>query len=392
MIVTLLNYLRKQNNFNKQSETYNNGEFNNLPEIIDALTQNSSTARYCLNQMVQYLIGRGIGEEDEILINQTQRFFDVIEEIAKSKVKYGGVFLGISYVFDGENYSISEIKVLPYENCRIGKKDDKNYSGKILVYKDLNNKKNSGIWYDVYNNNKDVITSQIKKAGSFEKYKGQILFITEENSKIYPISRITGSAEMDLENEIQIAKYKNQILKNGFFGKTMVLTRPLINKFLPQDIEDEDGKSYINPEYTKAVSEKENFKNTISEFCGSENIGGVLHLEIDFENEDIEKEIKFVNIESKIDPNLFAQIEKITQENICKAFNNFPLGLITHSSGGLNSSGEQIKELKKMYWENTEKERNQLERTINFLWKNHEKFNGKYLKIKPYEFASNEIN
>lgn len=392
MIATIFSFLKKSNNYNKQQEIYNFGEENNTPEKIDILIENSSTAKYCTNQMVQYLIGKGIGEEDDILINENQRFYDFIEMIAQSKVKFGGVYIGISYSFDGIKYFISDVKVLPFENCRIGKQDDKQYSGKILFYKNLNDKKNSGIWYDVFNDNHKVITEQIKKAGSFEKYKGQILFVNEDNTKIYPTSRVSGSSEMDLENEIQIARYKNQILRNGFFGKTMILTKPLIDRNIPKEILDENGKLVYNNEYRNAESERENFKNTIKEFCGAENIGGALHLELDFDAEDIEKQIKFINIESKIDPNLFSQIEKITLENICKTFNNYPLGLILHSSGGLNASGEQIKELKKMYWENTEKERNQLERIINFIWAKHENYNGKYLKIQPYEFVTNKIN
>lgn len=197
---------------------------------------------------------------------------------------------------------------------------------------------------------------------------------------------------MDCENEIQIARYKNQILKHGFFGKTMILTKPLIDRTKPEFVINEKGETIYNIEYSNMLSERDNFKKVVEDFCGAENVGGALHLEIDFDSDDIEKQILFKNIESKIDPNLFSQIESVTTQNICRAFNNFPIGLLQHSSGGLNASGEQIKELKKMYWENTEKERNQLERAINKLWFKHEKYNGQYLKIQPYEFVRNEIS
>lgn len=395
MIATLYNFLKKTTKFNNQKEIYNFGEDNDMPEKVDLLIENSSTAKYCSNQMVQYLIGKGIGELDDIIINNnSQRLYDFLELIAKSKVKHSGIYIGVawSYDFQNQNFSISEMKVLPYENCRIGKKDDKEYNAKICVYKDINNKKDSGTWYDVYNDNTKVIESQIKKAGGFEKYKGQILYLSDDDSKIYATSRISGSAELDLENEIQISRYKNQILKHGFFGKTMILTKPLIDSSIPEFIIDDKGEQVYNLDYRTQLSERESFKKTIQDFCGAENIGGALHLEIDFDSDDIEKEVKFINIESKIDPNLFIQIENVTVQNICKAFNNFPIGLLQHSSGGLNASGEQIKELKKMYWENTEKERNQLERVINKLWIKNEKYTGQYIKILPYEFVTNEIS
>jgi hypothetical protein len=392
MKATLYSFFKKAFKFNKQLEIYNFGVENNIPENLDLLIDNAGTAKYCANQMVQYLIGKGLGEFDDILINENQRLYDFLELIAKSKVKFSGVYIGISYGFDAEKYFISDAKVLPYENCRIGKQDDKFYNGKICVYKDLNNKKDSAVWYDVFNDNPNVLEAQINQAGSFQKYKGQVLFVSDDETKIYPTSRISGSIEMDCENEIQIARYKNQILKNGFFGKTLILTKPLIDRNIPKEILSENGELIYNSEYRIAESERENFKETIKDFCGAENIGGALHLELDFDNEDIDKQIKFINIESKIDPNLFTQIEKISVENICKAFNNYPIGLLQNSSGGLNASGEQIKELKRLYWENTEKERNQLERLINKIWAKHEKYNGQYLKIQPYEFVTNEVN
>lgn len=394
MKATLYNFLKKSFSYNKQKEIYNFGVENDTPEKIDLLIENSGTAKYCANQMAQYLIGAGFGEADDILINETQRNYDFVEMVAKSKVKQSGVYIGVAWGYDiqKQSFYISEMKVLPYENCRIGKKDDKEYSGKICVYKDITNKKDTGVWYDVYNENPKVIQAQIDEAGSFAKYKGQVLFISDDETKIYPTSRVSGSSEMDCENEIQIARYKNQLLKNGFFGKTMVLTKPLIDTTIPEYVINENGERIYNIEFGKLQSQRDDFKETIQNFLGSENNDGILHFEIDFDSDDIEKQIKFINIESKIDPNLFSQIESITTQNICRAFNNFPIGLLQHSSGGLNASGEQILQLKKMYWENTEKERNQLERAINKLWFRHEKYNGQYLKIQPYEFVRNEVS
>ena len=53
MIATLYNFLKKTTKFNNQKEIYNFGEENNMPEQVDLLIENSSTAKYCSNQMVQ---------------------------------------------------------------------------------------------------------------------------------------------------------------------------------------------------------------------------------------------------------------------------------------------------------------------------------------------------
>jgi hypothetical protein len=394
MKAEIYNGLKIKNEFNKKTNYYNFGEKNNTPEQTKKLIENSSTARYCSNQMVQYLIGKGIGELDDYLINPKLRLYDFLEQCAKSKVNNSGIYIGVawSYNLEKKTFFISDLKVIPFERCRIGKEDDNEYSGKICVYKDISNKKDSEIWYDVYNDNQAVIQEQITKAGSFSNYKGQILFVSDDDSEIYPNSRISGSSLMDCENEILIAKYKNEILKNGFFGKTLILTKPLIDSSISEFTTNEEGAQILNFQFQNQKDERQKFKETIKSFMGSENIGGALHLEVDFNSDEIDKEVKFEHIESKIDPNLFLNIETATVTNICKAFNNFPIGLLLNSSGGLNASGEQINQLKVMFWENTEKERNQLERLINKLWLKFENFNGKYIKILTFIKETNNLN
>lgn len=385
MIAAILKKVfKKDTSFSKKDEVFYNGEDNDYPEIVDRLINNSVTALTCSNLMIQYLIGKGFGEADEIVIGKNGlRVIDFTDDLANSKVRQRGVFIHVNW---NANYTISDLKLIPYTDCRIGKKDDNKYAGKIAV-KNWQELKETEILIDVYNPDPKVIEAQVKKAGSWVKYKGQILFVNDDSDYIYPNSRIN-AVMGDCDTEAQIGVYKNVVSRKGFFGKTMVITRPLVDVNTDEYLIDDLGSRVINPEYRRMQSELENFQKTIKEFEGVENNGGILHIQTQFDGEDLDKAMLFKNIESNIDPALFQNIETSLRKNISLAFNNVPIGLIEQSDGIFSASGEAITQMQKQYWFNTEKERNRLEAVLNMLWKKHKNYNGQYLKILPYDFAS----
>ena len=192
----------------------------------------------------------------------------------------------------------------------------------------------------------------------------------------------------DCDSEAQSGIYKNQLLRKGFFGKTVIVTRPLIDANVEEYLND----GTLNPEYIKAQSEAELTKKTLEDFVGAENAGGAMLVQMDFAGDKFEDAILFKNIESNINPDLFQNVENSVRENILIAFNNLPVGLVKSNEGIFSNSGEAIKEMKKTYWENTSKERNILETIINDLLKGFSKYNGEYLTIKPLIDDNNQVN
>src|SRR5690606_32980960 len=210
---------------------------------------------------------------------------------------------------------------------------------------------------DVYNPDKSVIDAQVEKAGGWDKYKGQILYINMDNGLLYPLSRIDAVAN-DCDSEAQASVYKNRLLRKGFFGNTLVVTRPLIG----------DGLEPGTKALLDAESEREKFQQAIKDSLGAESTGGVLCLEMDFAGEKLDDAILIKQIESKIDDKLFSYTETSVRENILVAFNNLPAGLIkTNETSLFGNSGEAIREMKRTYWENTTKERNLLTSVLNQL-------------------------
>jgi hypothetical protein len=383
MKLTILDKIFKREvKLEKKLNIYNNGENNDYPERIDRYINNSVTAKTATNLMIQSLMQGGFGLKDKTIVNKSKRttLFNFADDIANTKVRQRGGFIWIGW---DANYTISDVEVLPFADCRLGKKDSEDYIPKVLFSREWNKAKQEDlIEFDIFNPNKDVIDAQVQKAGGWNKYKGQVLYFNDDSDYIYPLSRID-AVQLDCDNEHQASLYKNQLLRKGFFGKTLIITRPLLDRDLPKTIIDADGREVANAEYYEQESEKEAFTNTIEDFVGTENSGGVLHVELEFEHEDLEKALLVKNIESNLDDKIFEFTERSTRKNILIAFNNLPNGLVEQSEGIFSNSGEAIKEMKIQFDENCAKERTQFIDLLNDIWKMMANYDGVPLVLTP---------
>lgn len=372
MRTLLIEVWKRLTPWNKSADVYANDTDNAYPERVDRLINNSVTAKSAAAIMVQYLLGKGFGNEDDnIIINKEKnlKLIDFADDVADDLVKQRGVFIHVNW---NALYQISDFSVIPFEWCRIGKMDSNEYAGKIAVCKEWLKPKRIDIQLiDVYNPRKRVIDAQVEKAGGWENYKGQVLFVNMDTKLLYPLSRIDSVAD-DCDSEAQAAVYKNRLLRKGFFGNTLVVTRPLVGEGL------ESGSKAL----LDAESERERFQQAVKDSLGAQNTGGVLCLEMDFAGEKLEDAILIKQIESKIDDKLFNYTETSVRENILVAFNNLPAGLVkTNEASLFGNSGEAIREMKRTYWENTTKERALLASVINQLLERSQDYSG--LKVEP---------
>jgi hypothetical protein len=231
---------------------------------------------------------------------------------------------------------------------------------------------------DVFNSDKSVIAYQIEQAGGVENYKGQIYYYNMDSQYYYPLSRID-AVSFECDNEYQASLYKNELLRRGFFGKTLIVTRPLIDAQLYED-KSLDGIARLK----RLESERDTFKEGIKKFVGVGEAGGVMHMEVDFAGENLDGAILFKNIESSINPELFRFAEDSAVSKILMAYNNLPVALVkSPDSALLGNSGDALRVAKETYWENTTKERDLLQRILNDLWRKCSSFNGEPLIIKP---------
>lgn len=351
--------------FDKKIGIQKNGIDNLYPERVDRFFNNSVTAKTSGTIMASYLAGKGWGEvNNKVIVHKENRntLLDYTIAFAKCLSKQRGSFIEVQY--DG-NFDISSYDILPFNHCRLGKKDDNDYNGKIIVYDNFAaedgkiDQKDFKV-VDVFNDDKKVIESQVKAAGGFDSYKGQILFVNLDPEYFYPLSQID-PVMGDCDSEAQASIFKNRSLRKGFFGKTMIITEPLVDNLQENSTEQQIA------EHRKAESERDNFKKTIESFLGADEAGGVLHVELDKVGDSFDEVIKVENITSNINDKIFAHTEQTIFQNILMAFNNIPLGLVRSDNAIFSSSGEALKIMKETYQENTAKERSILIETTQFL-------------------------
>ena len=395
---TIIEIEKKVVEFDNKKEIYNNGEDNQYPERIERLIKNSVTAKTASGIMQQYLVGFGFGETDNLIVNKFKntKLIDFTNQLVKSKVNQKGYFIHVNW---NANFKIKDMQVLPFTSPRVGRIDDLDYNGKIIVHKNWIGKIENEKTFNVYNPDPEIIEAQVRKAsGNLKKtltasdwaqYKGQILYVNDDYDYIYPDSRID-AVKLDCDNEHLITLYKNTILRDGFFGKTLVITRPLIGD-VTELVYNSDNIEIRNPLYAEAETERENFKDTIKSFLGAKNVDGVLHLELEFDHEKLEDAILFKNIESNINPDMFEKIEVSVRKNILIAFNNLPVGLVQSSEGLFSAGADALLQMEKAYFKNTQTERDSLQTQINDLLARFEGYTGGYVELKPLiKQATNE--
>jgi len=355
MRVSIFEIFKRKISYDKKLNIQLNGEDNAYPQRIDGLINNSVTAKRASRMMASFITGKGFSDlENKTIVNKQKNItlFQFLDDISLSIAKHRGVFVHVNY---NMNFEPSSFDVLPFSHCRLGKKDDNKYNGKIRVSSQWLEKKVKKIEdFDVYNRDKKVIESQIKHAGGIKNYKGQVFYFNLDKDFDYPLATID-SVQDDCDSERQASIYKNRSLRRGFFGKTIIFTKPLIDA-LPDD-----------EDYPQQLSERDETVNSIRSFLGAENTGSVLMVELDKITDTFDETLKVEKIETNINDKLFEFTEQSTSKNILIAFNNIPDILIRANDSLFGNSGEAILQAKIFYQDQIDFEKRTIELIINQL-------------------------
>lgn len=358
----------------KGENIYLNGDNNLYPNEIEAVISNSPTASRCAVVMSKYIAGDGVYLDNEEMlldyeslpvVNKKKKYkiTDIIEMAARSIAKQKGAWFHVTYgIVDGKVKPIG-IDVLDYCKPRLSKVDTEENMGKIYV-KDWDNKtafgnKDKDDWYFPFNPNEDVVFAQIKSDNdgdvsdmleAIKNYRGQIYYLNLTPEYVYAVSTIN-AVYNDADTEDRISIYSNKESREGFLGKTIIITQGI----------DEEDESTTN----------EDIKNLL----GADNAGNVWHLEVD-QVENLDNVLKVIQLKPQFDDKLFESTDKRILRNIFGAFNNIPPALVLSSEGALfGTNSETYNEMKIFYSEQTKEEREKLERALYYM--------GFPIKIKP---------
>lgn len=357
-----------------KKKIYHNGADNNYPERIERVENNSVTAKLASAKLADFIIGFGFeGDVNDKIANPKKgyTYYDILCLMVNDLKTHRGCSIYVNYNAENE---VNCIDVLPYKNCRKSKEDDLDYPG-IIYYRNTWEEKNSLYsdsrkyekWYYPFDNDPNIISAQRKKDAGFKRnveikvpdietlvssYRGQVLTVNLDKNTIYPLSFID-AAYNDADTEYRISQFRNDQVRNGFIGATIVT------------IAEGDGEDEI-------VTDKQ-----LKGLLGSDNASNILKIEAKLDaDQKLEDVINIKTVTSSIDTDRFKNDEYKIESNILNSY-GVPKELIKGNDGALfSANADSLQFLKEEFNDSTEKYRKLIEDSLF-------KVLGNRLKIKP---------
>lgn len=211
------------------------GADNLYPQNISAIAASSGTAKVCLNRYVKFIEGNGfknVGFAENIVNRNGDTPDSILHLLSKDVADFSGIALHVNYNLMGQ---IIEVQYVPFENCRLEEEDENGHVSHILIHPDWRGKKTrSGITIkvdsnnvdhiDIFNPKKEVVLSQIEKAGGIEYYKGQILWASMDGFFTYPLA-IYDSVITEMSTDEGLSNIKNRNARNNFLMACMLVVK-----------------------------------------------------------------------------------------------------------------------------------------------------------------------
>ncbi|KUY29391.1 hypothetical protein [Elizabethkingia ursingii] len=345
-------------------------DYDNLYNLrMDKVINNSPTAKRCANMMKKYIVGNGIAEGGDIIVNTKGETLNDISDLAAIEISYQyGVYFFISWTIDVDYDNLkpkfvkTNLKVLDSIPMVKSKEDDDGFPGKFYqldfiekkgVYKNVDENTK---WFYPYNENPKVILQQMKNdcklKGIIEptpqqlvyNYRGQVDYLNLTPKYIYALPP-WDSVYDDMDTEYRISKYNNNQARRGWLGKVFI------------------------KKYDGGDEENEKFNQELKNNIGSENADSIMVIDVpEGSTDDLSKAFSVEQVKPQFDDKLFEGTKKTLRQNITGNFNNIPEPLVYSGSGALfGTSAETYSEMKRFYWEQNEYERFKLEKRLSKL-------------------------
>lgn len=258
---------RRTNLTNEKYIPYFDGQ-DNFPLVWHQAISESPSATSCVSTIQDFLEGAGFDptELENLQVNSKgETLFQIHQKVAKDFGEYEGFYYLLRYNALGQ---VTEWEVLPFENCRLGRPDDKGYISKIhynpfFGTADYKTNKDT-VCYDVFNPKE--VGAQIKRDG--DKFKGQVYFYGTTNalSRFYPMPE-AHSAMKWMKVEAGVADYHEDNINNGFLQPFMLLMKGDPNA----PVNNPDATSSERPQ-----TQAELFDEIVSEnFMGAKRVGNM---------------------------------------------------------------------------------------------------------------------
>jgi hypothetical protein len=315
---------------------FEGNHYDNFPLEWAKIIQESPSGSSCLSTTQDFLKGYGFSDEElekKIVNSQDETFFQLHQQSADSFAQFEGFYWLTIW---NRAQRITEIRLLPFENCRLGKPDDKGWIQHIYYnpffatkYYKSSDKKQTTV-YDVFN--PDAVPAQQKRDG--DKYKGQVLFVGTTNalSRFYPIHSAY-SCKKSMQIESGISDYHEDNINNGLLQPYILVMRG-----------NPDAPS-TNPDYQSTNGDRpatvaQEFDMEIAEnFMGAKRVGNVW---VQWVNQSDEKP-EVVPLPTNANGDLFITLDNQVTKKITIAWKVPAVLANIHEGVSLGGDGNQIR-------------------------------------------------
>ena len=345
---------------------------NRYPNNYINLIKRSSTATAVLRVKDRFVYGKGMTESGDFWkrkINRSgMRVDQLTRRIIASKNRFDGFALHFNY---NALFQKVSVKVVDFEHARIGKPDDEDYSGKILIYPKWGRERWSarkGEIYDVYNPDPEIIARQVELAGGWEKYKGQVWYFGQYGEVSYPENPFA-SAKNDMLAEILISEGKYSNSSSNFLASQIFVLPGTYKELSPYP---EDAERYDRGEQT--FFEKE-IMEMLASMQGAGKMGSIAVMENNVkDNEGNPVEFKTMDFKVQNFDKIHEYTEKSCEDSIIKV-SGVPHILLKPTATGF--SQELLDNYYQFYNESTSYDRQVIEEVMEEI------FRGWFFEINP---------
>ena len=332
-----------------------NGDDNNYPERIERVINNSITAKMAVNKWISFVIGLGFAKNNEKIITKSGlSAYKVLSHSVRDLGYQKAWAWHINYTAEGKPILVD---VIAFKRVRKTEEDKKGNTGVLFIKNDWNNQnsilkknRNKKNWLYPYNPDISVINDQRNddnpKGTPQEKiknFRGQLYISSLEPENIYPSSFID-PAYNDADSEYRISQFRNNRLKNGFLGATMIFTR---------DSEDENG------DFSPLVDSDE-----LQTLLGSDG-ANLMQVSVNVDGDQRIKDYVHVEqIKGDVDTQQFIHDEKKIEEHILQAY-SIPRILVQTGDGSMfGANGETLTTAQQIFQMETAKYRKAVEQSF----------------------------
>jgi len=329
----------------KKFGIYNYDDDNCYPQRIMLLTNSSPTAKACIDTYGRFIEGGGFKDPVfyKAVINSDGQTMDKILRLVRIDLaRYRGFAIHIDVTVTGK---IAEVHHVPFEHVRKATEEKQLATGyKYALYPDWNKQIKNAVnpnaidWLHPVNLSILGIMTQVDQVGGWENYKGQLIYVSEDEGS-YPLA----SCDSVLENifaEIQSDISTTNNIEENFTAKGILIHK---GKFGTEE-------------------EKETFEDDVEEFIGAEG-ASIIVVDIDKE----EDKPEFLEIPITANDKVFEYTDKKVINKIIRNWLIPKILLSVTEDGGGYFNQEQIRDATLYYNTVTNVERVLLEETFTLI-------------------------